>query len=333
MYTMTYRILVTAPTLALAGKRALAAAECSVTYIQDANSAAEIEHILQTQAIDAVISRTAPLTAAAIAACPSLRVICKHGVGVTNIDVAAATLRHVPVFTTPGTNTISVAELTIALILAAARRVTFFDRELRAGRWTRTGDGQQLSGRTLGLVGFGQIGQQVARVATALGMHVAAYDPAMTDSSAFANVTRVASFDTLCASADVLSLHCPVTPKTRGMIDAKAIAALPHGAILINTARGELVDEAALVTALTSGKLAAAGLDTYAEEPLGSHHALLGLPNVVLTPHVGGSTPEALDAVSVAAVRICLDYLRGTAVDPACCVNPETLNLHKELQS
>jgi D-3-phosphoglycerate dehydrogenase len=322
---MSYRILVTAPLLAAAGQRALAEAQCEVVYIADAQDSAEVERILTTQPIDAVISRTVELSAAGIGACPTLKVICKHGVGVTNIDVDAATQAGIPVFTTPGTNTFSVAELTIGLMLAAARKINFYDSELRAGRWTRTGDGVQLHGRTLGLVGYGQIGRHVATIAHALGMRVHVFDPALSEGSVEAHVTVERSLQDLYARADVLSLHCPVNAHTRGMIDAHAIAALPDRAIVINTARGELIDDAALVAALQSGKLAAAGLDTFAHEPLGREDPLLALPNIVLTPHVGGSTPDALDAVATSAVATSVRYLRGDEVDTASCVNPQIL--------
>lgn len=202
--------------------------------------------------------------------------------------------------------------------------MTFFDAELRAGRWIRTGDGVQLGGRTLGLVGYGQIGRQVARIALAIGMQVAAFDPAAAHDGD-PHVTRVDSIEALLARADVLSLHCPVNAHTRGLLDAHAIARLPDGAIVVNTARGELIEQAALVTALRDGKLGAAGLDTFAQEPIGAGDALLALPNVVLTPHVGGSTPDALDAVSVSAAQTCLAYLRGATPDASACVNRTVL--------
>ncbi|HXZ09743.1 MAG TPA: hydroxyacid dehydrogenase [Paraburkholderia sp.] len=328
---MSHRILVTAPRLAQAGRRVLAAAQCEVVYIDDAQNAAQVALILATQPIDAVISRTVELSGAAIASCASLRVICKHGVGVTNIDVEAATRRSIPVFTTPGTNTHSVAELTMALMLGAARKVNFYDGELRAGRWTRTGDGRQLHGRTLGLIGYGQIGRRVAAIANALGMTVRAFDPVATQAEAQPFVMLERSVDDLLPQADVLSLHCPVNAHTRNMLDARAIARLPDGAIVVNTARGELIDEAALVAALQSGKLAAAGLDTFRNEPLGADDPLAALPNVVLTPHVGGSTPDALDAVAVSAAETCLRYLRGEGVDAASCVNPDILHFETKV--
>ncbi|MGI4860990.1 MAG: hydroxyacid dehydrogenase [Janthinobacterium lividum] len=329
---MTYRFLMTAPTLAAAGKRLLEEAGCSVTYLSgasDPENPDEVARLMSEHAFDAVISRTVTLSAAAIAACPSLKVISKHGVGVTNIDVAAATARGIPVYTTPATNAQSVAELTLGLMLAVARRLTFFDRELRAGRWTRTGDGIELAGRRLGLVGFGQIGQRVARFAQALGMEVGFFDPALpadaVPEGAQNGIRRHAELHDLLAASDVLSLHCPVTPATRGLLDAAALARLPAGAIVLNTSRGELIDEAALAAALESGHLAGAGLDTFQVEPLPDGHPFTRLPNVVTTPHVGGSTPAALDAVSISAVRNCLAFLDGAPVNARACVNPEVL--------
>ncbi|MGI4985246.1 MAG: hydroxyacid dehydrogenase [Janthinobacterium lividum] len=328
---MTYRFLMTAPTLAVAGRRLLEEAGCSVVYLGGAagpdasENVDEVARLMGEHAFDAVISRTVTLSAAAIAACPTLKVISKHGVGVTNIDVAAATARGIPVYTTPATNAQSVAELTLGLMLAVARRLTFFDRELRAGRWTRTGDGVELAGRRLGLVGFGQIGQRVARFAQALGMEVGFFDPALPADVVPEGATRYADLHDLLAVSDVLSLHCPVTPATRGLLGAAALARLPAGAIVLNTSRGELIDETALAAALESGHLAGAGLDTFLVEPLPEGHPFTRLPNVVTTPHVGGSTPAALDAVSISAVRNCLGFLDGAPVDRRACVNPETL--------
>lgn len=323
---MSYTFLVTAPTLAAAGKKLLEASQCKVVYIKDANDAAEVTRLMQSHPFDAVISRTVALSAEAIAGCPSLRVISKHGVGVTNIDVAAATQRNIPVYTTPATNAQSVAELAIGLMLAVARRVTFYDRELRAGRWTRTGDGVQLGGLRLGLVGFGQIGQRVAKIASAIGMEVAFFDPALPASVPTGDAKRVDDLAALLKTSDVLSLHCPVTPKTNGLLSAAALATLPDGAIVINTSRGELIDESALAAEIESGRLGGAGLDTFAVEPLAADHPFTRLPNIATTPHVGGSTPAALDAVAVSAVRNCLAYLDGAPVDVRACVNPEVFS-------
>ncbi len=307
---MAFTVFVTAPKLAPAGLRILEEAGCRVLFMQDGNSAAEVEATMASEPIDAVISRTVELSAAAIAACPTLKVISKHGVGVSNINVAAATVAGIPVYVTPGANAQSVAELTLGLMLAAARKIPALDRELRAGRWSRAQDGLQLGGRRLGLVGFGQIGQRVGQVAMAMGMEVHAFDPALHSASAFPGVTLHPTLEAMLPLADVLSLHIPLNAHTRNLLNAERLALLPRGAVLVNTARGEVVDEPALVAALRSGALFAAGLDTMAVEPLPADSALSAQPNVVLTPHVGGSTAAALNNMAAGAAHNVLGFLR-----------------------
>ncbi|WP_213953504.1 hydroxyacid dehydrogenase [Variovorax sp. dw_954] len=323
---MTATVLVTAPKLAKAGVDLLAEAGARVIYLKDAESVEELEHLMATEPIDAVISRTVTLSANAIAACPTLKVISKHGVGVSNIDVEAATERGIPVYVTPGANAQSVAEMTLGLMFAAARRIGWMDRELHDGRWSRAQDGVELQGRTLGLVGFGQIGQRVAKVCMALGMKVVAFDPALkAGASPVDGVRTLPSLDALLPLSDVLSLHVPLNKHTRNMLGAAQFAAMPRGAILVNTARGEVVDEPALIDALQSGQLHAAGLDTMAQEPLPAGSPLAALPNVVLTPHVGGSTPAALAGMASGAARNVLGWLQGRPADPSACVNPQVL--------
>ncbi|WPG40255.1 hydroxyacid dehydrogenase [Variovorax sp. EBFNA2] len=324
---MNPTVLVTAPRLAEAGADLLAEAGARVIYLANADSVEEVEQLMASEPIDAVISRTVQLSARAIASCPTLKVISKHGVGVSNIDVEAASTRGIPVYVTPGANAQSVAEMTLGLMLAAARRIGWMDRELHDGRWSRAQDGVQLHGKTLGLVGFGQIGQRVARVGLALGMHVAAFDPALGNGpSPVAGVRLLPSFDALLPLSDVLSLHVPLNRHTRQMLGAAQLAALPRGAIVVNTARGEVIDEPALIAALQSGQLHAAGLDTMADEPLPAGSPLAALPNVVLTPHVGGSTPAALAGMASGAARNVLGWLQGRPVDPSACVNPQVLS-------
>jgi D-3-phosphoglycerate dehydrogenase / 2-oxoglutarate reductase len=323
---MSFTIFVTAAKLAPAGERLLREAGCRLIYLQGSLDANEVETVLANEPIDAVISRTVDLSARAIEGCPSLKVISKHGVGVSNIAIEAATARGIPVYVTPGANAASVAEMTIGLMFVAARRIAWLDAELRAGRWSRVQDGIELRGRTLGLVGFGQVGQRVAAVALALGMRVTAFDPALEGRpSPVDGVRLVDTLDTLLRASEVLSLHVPLTARTRHLIGAEQLAALPAGAILINTARGQVVHEPALVAALKSGHLFAAGLDTMAVEPLPADSPLLALPNVVLTPHVGGSTSVALDAVASGAAQNALRFLRGEPPDPSTCVNPPAL--------
>jgi len=322
---MPHTVFVTAPKLHADGVAVLAQHGARVIYLEQADSVEEVDRIMASEAVDAVISRTVSLSAAAIGSCPTLKVISKHGVGVSNIAVQAASDRRVPVYVTPGANAASVAEMTIGLMIAASRRITTMDRALHGGDWRRLQDGLQLNGRTLGLLGYGQIGQRVARAAQALGMHVVVYDPALAASHSVPGVERVDSVDALLPRSDVLSLHVPLTASTRGLLGAAQLRRLPRGAVLINTARGEVVDEDALVDALRTGHLHSAGLDTMAVEPLPANSPLVALDNVVLTPHAGGSTPAALALMAQGAAENVMGLLTGKPVDPARCVNPQTL--------
>ncbi|MTD21416.1 hydroxyacid dehydrogenase [Pseudomonas sp. CCM 7891] len=320
---MAYTILVTAERLAPAGLDLLQQHDCRVLFVRKGQEVADIERLLTTQPIDAVISRTFELSEKAIASCPTLKVICKHGVGVSNIDVTAATARRIPVYVTPGANAQSVCEMTLALMFAAARKVCWMDREIRDGRWSRAQDGLELRGRTLGLLGFGQVARKVSTVCQALGMSVRVYDPFLHDDSDLDGAERLPSLEALLRASDVLSLHVPLTAQTRGLIGAAELALLPANAVLINTARGEVVDEAALVQALSTGGLYAAGLDTMAIEPLPANSPLPGLANIVLTPHVGGSTPAALNAMARDAASNVLDFLSSKPISRSSCVNPD----------
>ncbi|GAB7531190.1 hydroxyacid dehydrogenase [Pseudomonas sp. 3A(2025)] len=324
---MTYTILVTAQRLAPAGLSLLEQRGCRVLFVRAGQEVADIERLMATEPVDAVISRTFELSEQAINACPTLKVICKHGVGVSNIDVLAASARGIPVYVTPGANAQSVCEMTLALMFAAARKVSWMDSEIRAGRWSRAQDGLELSGRTLGLVGFGQVARKVATVCQALGMSVRVYDPFLNANSDLLGAVAVNSLPELLSQSQILSLHIPLTAQTHDLIGSAELAQLPEGAVLINTARGEVVNEAALVAALRSGQLYAAGLDTMAIEPLPSDSPLLALDNVVLTPHVGGSTPAALAAMARDAATTVLAVLDGQPLPRTSCINADQLSL------
>jgi D-3-phosphoglycerate dehydrogenase len=216
-----------------------------------------------------------------------------------------------------------VAELTIGLMIAVARAIPTHDANLRGARWIKGPLGMQLAGRTLGIVGLGAVGRRVARAAAGLGLTVMAYDPYI--NTVVDGVERVAVLDDLLARAEVLTLHCPLTDETQGMIGAAELAALPKGAIVLNAARGPVIDEDALAAALRAGHLFGAGLDTFREEPPAADCPLLSLPNVVLTPHIGAHTGYATEAVSAVAAENLLRVLDGKPVDPVFCVNPETL--------
>jgi D-3-phosphoglycerate dehydrogenase len=321
--TMGLRVLMTAKTLAAPGVALLEQAGCSVSFLNDATDA-ELAERLSTTPFDAIISRTLALPASMIEAAPALRVISRHGVGYNNVDLDSATRRGVPVLVADGANGQSVAELAVGLALAVARRITTQDAAIRTGQWNRSTNGSQFSGKTGGIVAFGAIGRRVAEILRAMGMQIIAFDPHARDRAA-PEVTWAETLDELLEQSDLVSLHCPLTAETRNMIAAPQLARMKKGAILINTARGGLIDEQALAEAVASGHIAGAGLDTFAEEPLAAGHPFLSLPQIVMTPHMGGSTDAALDGVAISAARNVLDVLINGKVDRRLLVNPAVL--------
>ena len=245
-----------------------------------------------------------------LAGAPRLRVIGRAGVGVDNIDLDAATARGIAVMNAPAGNTVSAAELTMALMMSMVRQVAAADASVRSGEWRRSRfKGVELRGRTLGLVGAGRIGGTVASRCQAFGMRVLAYDPYLTDERAADLGVERAELDAVIEAADVLSLHVPLTDDTRNLIDAEVLKRMKKGAFLVNVARGGVVDEAALAEALKSGHLAGAALDVYANEPLEEDSPLRDAPNSVLTPHLGASTEEAQELVATEIAEAVRDAL------------------------
>ncbi|HVE12220.1 MAG TPA: phosphoglycerate dehydrogenase [Elusimicrobiota bacterium] len=224
----------------------------------------------------------------------ALRLIGRAGVGVDNIDVAGASRRGIAVINAPAANTISACEQTFALLLGLARSLPGADADMKAGRWERSKHmGVELAGKTLGLVGLGRIGREVAKRAQAFGMAIVAYDPFISAEQARGLGVELAELKDLLGKADFVSLHIPGSPKTRHLLNAESIAWMKKGARLINCARGELVDDAALAEALKSGHLGGAALDVFEKEPLPADSPLIGAPRLILTPHLGASTIEA----------------------------------------
>jgi D-3-phosphoglycerate dehydrogenase len=241
-----------------------------------------------------IVRSATTVDARLLEAAPELKVVGRAGVGVDNIDVAAASERGVAVVNAPGGNTVSAAELTMALLLSVARRVSEADRSMREGRWDRANlQGVELRGRTLGVVGAGRIGSTVADRCRAFGMRVIVHDPYLSADRLAELRSVVVEMDQLLAEADVITLHVPLTDETRGLIGESALLKMKKGAFLVNLSRGGVVDEAALARALIEGRIAGAGLDVYETEPLPPESPLLSAPNLVLTPHLGASTKEA----------------------------------------
>jgi D-3-phosphoglycerate dehydrogenase len=258
-----------------------------------------------------LIVRYGKVNAAAIAAAPSLRVISKHGSGTDTIDKDAARARGVEVRAAAGANAVAVAEHALALMLACAKSVPQLDERMHAGHWDKaTHKSLELKGRTLGLVGLGAIGLRFARMATALDMRVIGFDPYAKEVPAFVEKVDLA---TLWRESDVISLHCPLTADNRNLLDAQTLAACKRGVIVVNTARGGLVDEAAMLEAVRSGHVRAAGLDSFAVEPMVAGHPFHGQANIILSPHVGGVTSDAYVNMGLGAARNARSVIEGIA--------------------
>lgn len=259
---------------------------------------------------DALVVRSATkVTAALLEKAGRLRAIGRAGVGVDNVDVDAATRRGVLVMNTPGGNSVSVAEHTLALMLGLARAVPQANASIHAGKWEKSAfSGAEMRGKTLGLVGLGRVGMEVARRARALEMKVLAHDPFVAPATAAELEVDLVPLDDLLRRSDVISLHTSLSAQTEKLIDAAAIAKMKKGVRIINCARGELIDEAALAEALKSGHVAGAALDTFAQEPPKTS-PLVGLPSVIATPHIAGSTAEAQEEVGTAIAQQLRDFL------------------------
>lgn len=305
-----------------AGISALKSAGVTVRYAsaQDMGTVAR-----EIGTANAVITRDAGLNAAAIDAAPALKLISNHGIGTNKIDVAHATALNIPISFTPTANAVSVAEHALMLMLACAKRTVEADTAAREGnfRFKFSGGMIELSGKVLGIAGLGTIGRQLARMAkAAFGMRIVVWSPSA-DQAAIAEIgERVETLAELLAVSDVLSLHRPSRPDTLHMINAETLAAMKPGAIIVNTARGSLIDEVALAVALKAGQIRAAGLDVFDPEPINPVTSpLVGLPNIVLAPHVAGSTEDALRTTALACAEHVIAALRGEKpsdlVDPA----------------
>ena len=273
----------------------------------------------------AITVRVAPLPESVLDAAPDLRVISRHGVGYDNIPVEYCTRRGIAVAITGNANSVSVAEHAMFLALAAARVGVVMDSAVRSGNFAARSEmtGLELRGRTLLIVGFGRIGRELARRASAFGMRILAYDPYLRGTPPH-DVEMVADFPASLPRVDVLSLHVPLTPETRHLVGAAEIDLLRDRAIVVNAGRGGLVDEAALLDRVRSGKLQGAGLDTFEREPLPPDSPLTDEQRIVLSPHSAALTEESLSAMGRLTIKHALDGLDGK-LDPSTLVNPEIL--------
>jgi len=299
-------------------KRILQEAGCQIVESNNERPLQAAEMVELIGDMDGVITGLDEISAEVIAAAPKLRVISKYGTGLDNIDLDAATQAGIIVTYTPGANHISVAELTLGLMLALARHIPQHDKGVKAGSWKRT-RGIELAGKKLGIVGLGRIGLAVARRAHAFEMHILYYDVRRREDAEAEGWVSYVDFNTLLAEADFVSLHCPFIPEQGTIIGETQLRMMKPSAYLINTARGRLVDEAALARALREGWIAGAASDAFVHEPpTGS--PLLTLDNFVASPHAGAATHEAMQRMAIMAARNTVLALQGQR--PLAVVNP-----------
>jgi D-3-phosphoglycerate dehydrogenase len=304
-----HRILIADP-LEASGLDILRAAGADVTVLAAADRDRLAERVADADAL--VVRSATRVTRELLAAAPRLRVVGRAGIGVDNVDVPAATERGVLVVNAPTANVLSATEHTFAMLLSLARRVPAADASMKRGEWDRKSFlGVELQGKTLGVVGFGRIGQRVAARARGFEMSVLAYDPFLEPSVARRLEVEQAPLDELLARADVVTLHTPLTPETRNLLDAPRIAKLKRGALVVNCGRGGTLDEAALLAALESGAVGGAALDVFEQEPT-PRHELVRHPRVVASPHIGAQTVEAQERIAIETARMVLAALDGS---------------------
>jgi D-3-phosphoglycerate dehydrogenase len=289
--------------------------EVEIRHVDGADRAALLPALADAAAV--MIRSATQIDAEALAAAPNLKVVARAGIGLDNVDVAAATERGVMVVNAPTSNIVSAAEHAVALLLAAARQIPAADASLREGAWKRSKFmGVEVTDKVVGVVGLGRIGILVAQRLAAFGVTLIAYDPYIQPGRAAQLGARLVSLEELLRESDFITIHLPKTPETVGLIGAAELATTKPGVIIVNAARGGLVDEAALADALNSGQVGAAGIDVYAKEPT-TDSPLFKLPNTVVTPHLGASTTEAQDKAGTAVARSVRLALQGDFVPDA----------------
>ena len=315
-------VLVNSPHLAAEGMAVLEAAGCDVHFMEAFPPPQRLAEAAARLGAAGIIARQGRITAAVMDAIPDLRIIARHGAGTDEIDLEAARSRGLLVTRTPGANARAVAEQAIAMMLLLVKDIPALQRLVAAGEW-RGGHMRirDVAGMRLGLVGMGPIGRETARLATAFGMTVSALSR-RADDAAFQHACRASSLGALLADSDILSLHAALTDETREMLDARTLGLLPRGALIVNTARGGLIDEAALLAALDTGHIAGAALDVTAIEPPAADHPFRRHPSVVLTPHIAGVTEGSMAQMAKDAAACVVAALTGGAVPPACVVVP-----------
>lgn len=316
-------ILVTGPHLATQARELAEASGYTIVHTPPYPSEEMLKEHIQRHDPVGVVSRMGQFTASAMSAGKSLKVISKHGAGVDNIDVDAATACNIQVIRAAGANAVSVAEQAIALIFATVKQVIPLDESIRDGRWEKANfEGRELAGMRLGLIGAGAIASATGKLARGIGLELTVFDPyASDDQIAAMGASRALQIEELLKQSNIVSLHCPLTEQTHHLLNEERLNLLPKGSFVINTARGGLIDEQALLAALESGQIAGAGLDTFEEEPPKAVTALMRSSRVVMSPHIGGATAEAGARVGTLAVSGIVEVLARRALPASRLVN------------
>ena len=316
-------VLVTASTVSDLAQQLLREGGLDIAFMPDkVDEALIIEALARHQPAALLLRGSPPLNATVLAGARGLKIIAKHGAGVDSVDIAAATRAGIAVMVAGGANADAVAEHTLALMLALTRELPRFDRGARAGEWRNLHQFvRDFRTRTVGILGYGQIGERAARLAQACGASVVIHTRSALKPPA--GMTVEPDLNRFLETVDIVSLHCPLTEKTRGMIGAAQFARMKPEALLINTSRGPVVDEPAMIDALKSGRLAGAGLDTFAVEPPDVTNPLFELPNVIVTPHVAAVTTDAMVRMGTITAGNIICWLRGEVHDPRNFLNPE----------
>lgn len=295
-------------------------------FWSEAKNPLELAQQLQrSPAVKIIVSEYMPINKQVIDSCPNLKGIIAYGAGYDHIDVSAAEQKGIVVCNCRGENAQAVAELTMGLLLCLLRRINRADQWLREGSWLKAGRalpswlmGKELFNKTLGIIGYGQIGSRVSKIAQGFNMEVLVYDPFVSPLEGPSLIGKFVPLEELLTQADIITLHVPLTEQTKGLINAQNITLMKPGVILVNTSRGQVIDEEAFLLALEKGKISGAALDVFGKEPISADHPLVKYENVLLTPHIGALTMEAGERLSAAVTRQIKDILEGRP--PECLI-------------
>jgi D-3-phosphoglycerate dehydrogenase len=316
-------VIITGPPIAKEGVKLLSR-KCRIEYTKPYLEPSKLALELQEKKADGFLVRTGKITREVIEASANLKVIAKHGTGVDNIEIGAATELGIPVLIAALANYESVAEHVLGLMFALAKDIPKLDTRIREGYWDKPiYRGMELYKKTLGLIGFGRIGRRVRELVAPLQMKVLVYDPILEFSEIPGDVIRVQKLEKLLKSSDIISLHCPLSEETKNLIGKNELKTMKNTAWLINTARGEVVDEEALIRSLEEGEIAAAGIDTFKKEPPEDINRLCNAGKIILSPHIAGITEESFERMGIEAAKNILTILEGKQPDRECVVNPE----------